>query len=487
MTSSNRVVLSLCRETLPGTTPASPRMRKLRITGEGLTYTPNYVDSDEIRDDRMMGDPILVMKESGGNVNFELSFPADESPLSEIYRSAFRAPWSNTPQRLNDGVADSVITDIGTTANTITFATGAAFVPGQLVRTTGFAEIGNNGLFPVTTGGATSLVSTGAGFTAEAAPAAAARVKVVGLQGVAGDIAAVADGLTATALDFTTLGLSVGRWVKIGGAGAGFRFATAAVNGWARIAAIAAGKLTLDNLPAGWGTDTGTGKTIRVFFGDQIKNGVLQSSMTIERGFLGQSVPTYITNVGMEVNTTECSITSRQKITGSAAFMGLGGGKSQTPLDAAPDEVTTNPVMAANANVGRLAENGATLAAPNWAKALTFTINNNLRAIEAVDSSSPVGIVEGECTVSGRVETYFGSDTLLQKFYDGTPTSLNSRVTKNNQALVFAFPRVIYRGDGNPQAGGKNQDVMLPLSWQASKDPLTAAHVIMDRLEYYEE
>jgi hypothetical protein len=31
--------------------------------------------------------------------------------------------------------------------------------------------------------------------------------------------------------------------------------------------------LTLDNKPAGWGTDSGAGKTIKVWFGDQIRNG----------------------------------------------------------------------------------------------------------------------------------------------------------------------------------------------------------------------
>ncbi|MBL3683997.1 hypothetical protein F2981_02515 [Sinorhizobium meliloti] len=58
------------------------------------------------------------------------------------------------------------------------------------------------------------------------------------------------------------------------------------MNGWARIVAVTAGKLTLDNLPTGWAANAGAGKTLRVFFGDRIKNGVTMFSNTIERGWL---------------------------------------------------------------------------------------------------------------------------------------------------------------------------------------------------------
>lgn len=486
MTSSNRLQVALVRETTPGVTPTTPRMRKVRITSESLTYTPEYVDSDEIRDDRMAGDPILVMKSSAGTVNFELSYPDDESPLSEIYRSAFMNPWQNTPQRFNDGTPDSQITGVTASTGVITVLTGATFAVGHLIRNTGFGVAQNNGVFRVITGSATVPAVGASLLVDEAVPPGTARTKVVGFAGVAGDLTASASGLASTALNFTTLGLAVGQWVKIGGTAVADRFATAANNGWARITAVTANALTLDNLPAGWTTDAGAGKTLKVWFGDQIKNGVSPSSLTIEKGFLGQQTPTYITSRGMQVGQLQHSITNRQKITGVATFTGMGGGQSTVSLDAAPDPVTTGQVMAAHANIGRVAEAGAALAGPNWLRSLEFTINNNLRTAEDVGMDSPAEVREGECTVTGRDETYFGDSTLLAKFYAGTPTSRNARVQKNGQALIWQFPRVTYRSDGNPAAGGKNQDVMLPLGWQASKDDLTNAHVLLDRIEYCE-
>lgn len=486
MTQTNRVQVALVRETTAGTTPATPRMRLVRITGESLTYSPSFVDTEEIRPDRMQPDPIEVFQGAGGSLNFELSYPVDNYPLSDLLRSAFYGTWANAPAFDNDLTADSVITDAGTALNTYAVTSGGASVKaGHLVRATGFTNAANNQIFKVASSSATTIVGTTLGLTAETAPPGTARLKVVGFQGASGDITATATGLGATALDFTTLGLAVGQWIKIGGTAAGDKFATAALNDWMRITAIAATALTLDNRPTGWTTDTGTGKTIKVWFGDQIKNGTTQTSFSVEKGFLGQTTPTYILQRGMVVNTLPLAIQSKQRITGQAMFVGMGGSESTTAQDAAPDAVTTGRIIAANANVGRIAENGSALGSPNWARSLNFSINNNLRTVDDATSMNPQAVREGECTVTGTIETYFGDDTLLAKLYAGTATAINCRVQKDSQALVFQFPRVTYR-QGDPQAQARNQDVMLSLPFSASYDSTTAAHVLLDRLEYYE-
>ncbi len=112
-------------------------------------------------------------------------------------------------------------------------------------------------------------------------------MKVVGFMGTAGDINATASGISSTTLDFTTVAALVpGKWLKLGGAGSGNRFVTAALNTWVRLTKVAAHALTFDNLPSGWAIETGTGLTIKVWFGDYIRNGVTATSGTVERGFL---------------------------------------------------------------------------------------------------------------------------------------------------------------------------------------------------------
>lgn len=489
MTESNRLRLTWVDQTDPLVIPPTPRMRIVRLTGESLVFKPTFSSSDELRDDRMNPDPIKTGEENSGGINTEWSFPADLSPASSMVASLLANPWANTPVRDNDGAADSVITGIVASTGVITVLTGAAFAVGHLVRMSGFGVAANNGLFRITTGSAT-VPAVGAGLlTDEAAPAAAARMKVVGFQGAAADIVAVADGLTSTALDFTTLGLTVGMWLKVGGTGAGFRYATEANNRFVRIAAIAANKLTLDNLPTGWAADTGAGKTIRVFFGDQIKNGVTKRFGVIERGFMGQDTPTYVLQSGMLVSQGVFSITTGEKVTANYTFMGLTGAAGTVSVDAVPDPATTNPIMAASANVGRISENGAPAAGPNFIKSLQITVNNNARNKDALrddDKLGPVGINLGDCQVTLQMDTYFGSPVQYQAYLAGTPTNVACVLRKNGQATIFALPRVT-RTDGAPSAGGKNQDVMLPFQAQATRDPLTGAHIILDRLEYYED
>jgi hypothetical protein len=490
MGTANRVQLAAVRESTLGTTPNTPRMRGARFTGESLQFNQTFVDSNEIRADRMLADPIKTMAMSQGAINIELNYPVDNSPESDMLRSAMYNTWNNAPAFDNDGTADSVITDAGTTANTYVVASGGAAVKlGHMVRATGFTNTANNKAsgFRVASSSGTTIVGTGLSLTAETAPPGTARLKVIGFQGAAGDITAAAGGLASTALDFTTLGLSPGMWLKIDSTTTINGFATAANNDWIRISgAITATSIPCDNLPSGWSVDAGAAKTITVYFGDYIQNGTTQTSLSIERGFLDQSVPTYIVNTGMVVNEYDITITSKQVITGTVNFLGMGGSQSTVALDASIDANNTGASMAANANVGRVAEAGSTLTSPNWAKSLKFKIANNNRQLEAVDSTSPVGINSGECTITGTVETYFGNNALLTKFYAGTTTAINSRVTKNSQALIWQFPRVTYKGNGNPQATGKNTDVMASFDFSATYDSvLTLKQVQLDRVEYF--
>lgn len=482
---SNRVRVALTRESTLGSTPGSARLRPARIVSEGLNYQPVFFTPAEIRSDRMSVDPTKVNETIGGTLNFELSYPVDGSALSELYQSAMFNLWSNSPQRDNDGTAASVITSVTTGTNVIAVTTGTAFAIGHLIRTTGFGQAANNGINRVTTGGTTSITCSGASYATEASPAAAARVKVVGFAGVSGDITATATGLGATTLNFTTLGLSVGQWIKIGGTATSDKFATAALNGWARITAIAATALTLDNLPTGWTTDTGTGKTIKVWFGDTIKNGTTMVSASIEKAFLDLTAPVYMIHRGEVVDQLNHRIETGAAITGDVSFVGMNAAQGTVAYGATYDSPTTAAVLTGNVSVGQINEAGSSIVSPNWARSLTFSISNNVRRIDAVGNIGAVTLGVGEIDTRGTIATYFGSNALLTKLLAGTLSSLSCRASANSQAIVWQFPRVTFK-DGTPNAGGKSQDVMLSLGWEASYDSTTNAEVIFDRLEYFE-
>jgi len=488
--SSNRTQVTSVEEVTLGTTPNTPRMRARRFTGETLAYKPTFSDSEEMRPDGTSSDPILTGTDNTGPINFEFHYPLPNSPLDSDIKSSMRATWTQTPERDNDGTADSVITDIGTTTDTVACTTGAAFVASQLVRFSGNSNSANNGTFKCTTGSATAPVFASSGFVAETAPPAASRMKVVGFAGASGDITATSTGLGSSSLDFTTLGLIVGMSIKIGGSSTSNKFATAALNVTVRITAIAAHAITLDNRPSGWTTDAGTGKLIWVFFGDHITNGTTRLSQTIERAFLGQGTPTYFVHTGMVASKYYQTFQAQKPLTGNVTYLGMTGSQSTSTLDASPDatlSLASFPVFAASANVGRVTENGSSIAGPNFCQTFEFTIDWSPTASLDITALGPQDITQHEMMVTGKFEVEFGDNSLLTRFFAGTASSVLIYVNKSNRGFVWQFPRITYNGDGSPNATGRNQNVKLPLSWKASRDDaLTNAQVIMDRFEYVE-
>lgn len=483
MTDSNLVRLAYVEESQWGVTPNTPAMRALRYTGETLDFQITTIQSAEIIVDRQVTDLIQTSARDVGGYNFELSYREHD----EFIASALYSTWTNTPEKENI-TADTTITDAGTTANTyVVDAGGTAFVVGMLVRASGFTNSANNQVFRVASSTATTVVGTTLGLTAETAPPVGARLKVVGFQGATGDITATTTGLGATTLNFTTLGLRVGQWLKVGGTAAGDKFDTAELNDWVRVTAVTASAITLDNRPAGWGVDAGTGKTIKVWFGDGLSNASTQRSFTIEKGFLGQTSPNYLAFSGLVADTMTLTVTPGAIVNGSFGMLGkAAAAATTTPLDADVTASRSGEVINAVANVGRIAEAGTTVTGPNYVTEMTIEVGNNLRERTAVGTMGLVGVGTGQFAVTGTLATYFGDATMYTKLVNSTATSISVRFVKNNQWYVIQLPKIKLSG-GTPQAGGQNQDVILEASYTALKDTtLTQKTMIIDRGEYYE-
>jgi hypothetical protein len=203
--------------------PTTPRSRSPHHR-RGLTFAPVVVESKELRADRMIGDLIRVGNDVGGSLPLECRWL-----VRRPHRVRAAKPLGAMPVRDNNGTAASEITDVVVTTGVYNIlTTGAtntdnhfgAYAIGHLVRASGFRTrrtTGSIGRAPRRR----RRVTLGNVSVAEASPPAAARLKVVGFRGTAGDITATATGLGRTALDFTTLGLQQGQWIKVGGSGRG--------------------------------------------------------------------------------------------------------------------------------------------------------------------------------------------------------------------------------------------------------------------------
>lgn len=491
MSDTNRVAVRIVEETTFGTTPATPAFEELRVTEANPSFQPNTVTSNEIRSDRQVTDLILVGAEAGGPLGLEVSHGA----LDTIIEGAMFSSWVNKPNRYNV-TSDSVITDVDASSDTYEVTSGGgAFVVGHLVRATGFTNSGNNGLVRAISGSgvAALVVASSPGLTNESAPPAGARLRVVGFMGVAGDIEATTSGgnaLLSTTLNFTTLGLVEGEWMYVGGSAAGNKFATAANQGWVRIAnsGVAAGRIDLDIVPTGWATDDGTGKTIQVFTGDYIRNGTEEHYYSIEREFTDHSPVTYEYLRGMEVGTLTFGAESESIMTANATFMGKDAviQDSSRFSGATTTAAPTGDVLNTSSNVGRIAEAGTVVSGPNYPQSVSINFENNLRRRTAIGTLGAVSIGAGEFAVTGSIGTYFGNKTLAQKVINNTATSFDivvGRADGEKPALLIDLPKMKYSA-GSPQVPGKNQDVMVDLQFTAFRHPDFGYTAHLQRFHY---
>ena len=485
MSDANRTQLGVIRESVSNQTPSNPAFQVIRTTGTpGLGLTPNTVVSAEIRADRQIPDLILVGIEIGGSVESELSFESHDL----LAEGALQSLYSTKPTVINTA-ADTEITAVTDATDTFTVDTGLGtpFVAGMLIRTTGFTNSNNNLIFRVASSTSTTIVGSSLTLTDEAAPPSAATIRVIGFEGASADIDATATGLSSTALDFTTLGLAVGDWVKIGGTGATFRFVTAANNGWARISSISANALDFDVLPTGWSTETGTGLQIRVFTGEHLRNGTTLHSYTIEQQFQDHSPVTYNRTRGQSVDTLSYSIEAQSIVTASYGFIGRSGEINETAISGATSvSPTTTAVLNSSSNVGSIREGGTEITGPNYVLSATIEIANNLRAQNAVGFISNIGVGSGQFGVTGTLSTYFNNDDLVQKVINNERTSFDMRFTdSDDHALIVDLPRMKF-SSGSPEVSGANTDVTAEIGFQAFRHETLGYTMQLQRFHYFE-
>ena len=87
-------------------------------------------------------------------------------------------------------------------------------------------------------------------------------------------------------------------------------------------------------------------------------------------------------------------------------------------------------------------------------------------------------ILNNENLVLGRGEVYF------DRYLNGTDTNLNVRMYSGTRAFSAHIPAMELTS-AKPNAGGLNQQIVMPVNFQAKYDSSTAAHLILNRLDYF--
>lgn len=424
-------------------------------------------------------------RKKGNVVDLEASggFNTDMTPenLKDILQGFMFADGRN---KTEFGGAGEVT---GVTTSTYTAASGLdTFNAGDLVLAEGFTNAANNGLKSVSSAAA-GVLTVDQTLVVET-PAATATLTYVGVEGAATDLDITNSGteyptLDSAALDFTTLGLIVGEWIRIGGDTTASEFATAANNGFARIRSITATALTFDKTENTMVTETGTGLEVQLFFGDVLKNelaaDIVRRTYTLERqlGAPDDAAPTDIQSEllkGSIPNELTFNFGTADLVTADLTFLstdhetrdattGILSGTREALIEADAFNTTSNVVRS------NLSLVSTTNAAPTplfaFAEEFSINVNNNASLDKAIGTLGAFEATAGTFQVGGSLTVYFADVAAVDAVRSNSDVTFDVHQVIDNKGVSFDMPLI---GLGDARVNAEiDQSLKLPITKEA--------------------
>ncbi|MAD98779.1 MAG: hypothetical protein Unbinned200contig1000_17 [Prokaryotic dsDNA virus sp.] len=446
--------------------------------GEIITVAPNPINPSRQRRKGVTTD----LNASGG-FNHSLTYENLSDMMQGVFFADIRAQAEETVTAVD---TDTVNPDEYEIADT------SGYLVGNLVMGKNFVNAANNAVNKVTAIVANISVEVADGqLVAEASPPANAVLKVVGYEFDDADAVIDVSGnlprLTSNGglADFTTLGLVPGQWVYIGGDVTANSFSDAANNGFKRIRAVATDGITFDKSDSAMVGDAGiAGKTIRLFYGDVLRNEtgslIRRRTYNIERtlGAPDDASPSQIQSEVLKgAVPNEVSFNIPQADLASVDFTFVATDNEQRDSATGPKQTNVqDPVAATEYNTSsdigriRLAAVSDVDEAPTalfaYVTEATININNNVTPNKAVGVLGAFDVTAGTFEVSGELTAYFSNVAATQAVRNNSDVTLDISFVKDNTAMIIDLP-LISLGDGRLNVE-VDQPITLPLSTDAA-------------------
>lgn len=243
------------------------------------------------------------------------------------------------------------------------------------------------------------------------------------------------------------------QWVKVSG------FTTAANNGYFKVTSAAAGKIIVSG---GTLVTEAAGDSVTIAMGAQVVNGATAVSYNIEKQFADLSNEFAILT-GMTVDQLSLDIASDQILTGGFGFLGKREESATSSSGTGYTAAATDDIMNAVDDVTSILENQASFDTVS----MSLQLQNNLRSRLQVGSLGAISIGNGVVDLTGTLQAYFESKTIMDKYRNMTATSLTVVIEDGDgNGYVVDMPRVKFTS-GQQVAGGQSQDIIADLGFTA--------------------
>lgn len=370
---------------------------------------------------------------------------------------------------------------------TMTYAAAVVFLVGHLLNASGFTNAANNGLKRATAVTSTTVV-VAENLVDETPSATAAELTAVGFQGAAGDLdidnAGSLPAITSTVLNFTTLGLTVGEWLFLGGDTAATQFNTAANNGFKRIRTIAAARVEFDKSASAMVTEANAADTIQIFFGRVLKNetgaNIVRRTYNLERT-LGAPEDTLPSSPQAEylegelLNEVNINVPVAEKVTVDLTFVGadhttraytLGLKSGDRPALVEADAFNTSSDFSRIKMHVVTPGNPAPSALFAFLTELIFTFSNNATPLKAVSVRGGFEVSAGTFEVGGSVTAYFSTVDAVAAVRANSDVTIDAHMVKANAGVTIDLP-LIALGNGRLTVE-QDAPITLPLDMPAA-------------------
>lgn len=411
---------------------------------------------------------------SGG---FNIDFT--QNNLVRLMQGFFFADARELPGTDNLNAAKIPVTAVSTSKYS---AASVGMAAGDLVLAYNFGTAANNGLKTTSSADGTG-VTVAETLVAEASPPATAGLKKVGRVLGSGDCAVVMSGNVCTLVlttgnwtDHPTMYMP-GRWIYIGGDAATNRFTN--IRGFARVSAVTAKVLTLDDCAFVPAADAGSGKSIHIYTGTLIRNEkdpalIKRRSYSIERT-LGSGPD------GVQAQYLEGSVANEFTLNVPLSDK-LNADLSYIACDDTQRSGSPGDTRKAGAHVGTLGEaayntsssvqriklhvHDDTTSTPaalfGYISEATISINNGVTPNKAIGVLGAFDTSAGNFTVGGSMTVYFQTVEAVKAVKNNADVGISMIGAARNAGFLFDIP-LLSLGGGRPNVE-KDSPITLPLT-----------------------
>ncbi len=212
-----------------------------------------------------------------------------------------------------------------------------------------------------------------------------------------------------------------------------------------------------------------------------LKNGFTHKSVALEKTFEQGATDSFIRYRGVEVDTMDLQIESRQIIKGSFGLRGIASPAPTTSIitGATYAAASSTPVMNASAHVGALSMSGVT--DQPKCKTVNLQVRSNLYENDAIGDKDIDSLGMGRFEVSGNLVAYFRSLDVYNAMQAHGDVGLTLGLGSiSGSKYTLALPRMKLL-DGTPLVEGRDRSVMIDVPFQAIYDGSSAATATLTR------